>query len=83
VIDEVRPALLAVGEQVQPHALLLVEDRNRGIVLRLAEKLAFEAKRYFAPLAIRKPIRPRKASDGRGCNGRQVHEIKNPLYSSD
>jgi hypothetical protein len=55
VVDEAFAPLLAVGQDVEADLLLLAQRQRRGIVLRLAQRLAFQPKGGAAALRRRQP----------------------------
>lgn len=76
VIDEVRPALLPIGQQVEPQLLLLVDRDGGGVILGLLEHLPFKPEAHRSPFSSPdQPAWPGKASNRGGGNGRELHLI--------
>ena len=56
VEDEALAALLAIGDDIDADLLLLPQRHQRGVVLRLAQRIAGEAEGGAAAVGLRQPV---------------------------
>ncbi len=66
VVDETLAALLAVGDDVDAKVFLLAQRHHGGVILRFAQRVAFEPESRAAAVGLRQPGRARQAADAGG-----------------
>ncbi len=73
--DEALAALLAIGDDIDADLLLLPQRHQRGVILRLAQRIASEAEGGAAAVGLRQPVGPRRAADTRRRKRSKLHFV--------
>jgi hypothetical protein len=55
VENEIGSALLAIGQEIEPQSLLLMQSSDGGIIEGFPQQSAFHAERHLAAVVISKP----------------------------